>query len=285
MYPPATAPGCRFFSPLQTYYGQEIQTWLKQHPGRIVTHFQVAGLFNKAYLKAATPANAVHAFAKTGIYPFDDNIFPDWMFQPSSTTDRPLTEHDQCQNGQKQPQQGGVDVELPKLGSGTPEATEVEPSTSGFAKAKSTTERFPSTRKRRYYSIQELSPLPQASLGASRKRLRKPSKKGHINSTPDIDELKKEVEEKTTKEREKLSRKAKRKILVEEETDYVSDNEKVEDIDDDEADVACLYCNDIFSRSKTREMWISCQSCGSWCHSECAGVEKRIKQFICELCE
>ncbi|XP_063924691.1 uncharacterized protein LOC135138643 [Zophobas morio] len=122
-----------FFSPLQTYYGQEIQTWLKQHPGRIVTHFQVAGLFNKAYLKAATPANTVHAFAKTGIYPVDDNIFPDWMFQPSSTTDRPLTEHDQCQNGQKQPQQGGVDVELPKLGSGTPEATEVEPSTSRFA--------------------------------------------------------------------------------------------------------------------------------------------------------
>ncbi|KAJ3659521.1 hypothetical protein Zmor_011205 [Zophobas morio] len=53
----------------------------QQHPGRIVTHFQVAGLFNKAYLMAATPANAVHAFAKTGIY--------DWMFQLSSTTDRP----------------------------------------------------------------------------------------------------------------------------------------------------------------------------------------------------
>ncbi|KAJ3656223.1 hypothetical protein Zmor_015317 [Zophobas morio] len=250
-----------------THRLQPLDTRLKQHPGRIVTHFQVAGLFNKAYLKAATPANAVHAFAKTGIYPFDDNIFPDWMFQPSSTTDRPLTEHDQCQNGQKQPQQGSVDVELPKLGSGTPEATEVEPSTLGFAKAK------------------ELSPLPQASLGASRKRLRKPSKKGHINSTPDIDELKKEVEEKTTKEREKLSRTAKRKILVEEEADYVSDNEKVEDTDDDEADVACLYCNDIVSRSKTREIWISCQSCGSWCHSECAGVEKRIKQFICEFCE
>ncbi|KAJ3652315.1 hypothetical protein Zmor_018293 [Zophobas morio] len=88
----------------------------------------------------------------------DDNIFPDWMFQPSSTIGRPLTEHDQCQNGQKQPQQGGVDVELPKLGFGTPEPTEVEPSTSGFAKANSTTERFPSTRKRRCYSIHELSP-------------------------------------------------------------------------------------------------------------------------------
>ncbi|XP_063904724.1 jerky protein homolog-like [Zophobas morio] len=160
-----------------THRLQPLDTWLKQHPGRIVTHFQVAGLFNKAYLKAATPANAVHAFAKTGIYPFDDNIFPDWMFQPSSTTDRPLTEHDQCQNGQKQPQQGGVDVELPKLGSGIPEAPEVEPSTSGFAKAKCTTERFPLTRKQRYYSIHELSPLSQASLGASRKRLRKPSRK------------------------------------------------------------------------------------------------------------
>ena len=40
-----------FFGPLQTYYDQEIQTWLRQHPGRVVTHFQVPGLLNNAYLK------------------------------------------------------------------------------------------------------------------------------------------------------------------------------------------------------------------------------------------
>ena len=77
-----------FFGPLQTYYDQEIQTWLRQHPGRVVTHFQIPGLLNNAYLKSATLPNAVHAFAKTGIYPFNANIFEDWMFAPSLTTEK-----------------------------------------------------------------------------------------------------------------------------------------------------------------------------------------------------
>ncbi|XP_047144756.1 uncharacterized protein LOC124818241 [Hydra vulgaris] len=75
-----------FFGPLQTYYDQEIQTWLRKHPDRVMTHFQVPGLLNNAYLKIATLAKAVHAFAKTGIYPFNPNIFEDWMFVPSLTT-------------------------------------------------------------------------------------------------------------------------------------------------------------------------------------------------------
>ena len=77
-----------FFGPLQIYYDQEIQSWLRQHPGRVVTHFQVAGLLNNAYLKSATSANSVHAFAKTGIYPFDPNIFEDWLFAPSLSTEK-----------------------------------------------------------------------------------------------------------------------------------------------------------------------------------------------------
>ena len=101
------------------------------------------------------------------------------MFQPSTTTDRPLTEQDQCQNDQEQSQHGGVDVELAKPGSVTPESTKVV----------------------------------------------KLNKKRHINSTPGIDELKREVEETVRKKREKLSRKAQKKILVKEEKDDVSDDE------------------------------------------------------------
>ncbi|KAG8227989.1 hypothetical protein J437_LFUL007203 [Ladona fulva] len=38
-----------FMYPLNTYYGQEIEKWLKQHEVRVVTHFQVAKLFAEAY--------------------------------------------------------------------------------------------------------------------------------------------------------------------------------------------------------------------------------------------
>ncbi|KAJ8972417.1 hypothetical protein NQ317_011062 [Molorchus minor] len=75
------------FGPLQVYYDQEVQLWLKQNPGRPVTPFHVAGIFNKAYLKAATPSNAINAYSKTGISPLNPSVFEDWMFSPSLTTD------------------------------------------------------------------------------------------------------------------------------------------------------------------------------------------------------
>ncbi|XP_072392249.1 uncharacterized protein [Diabrotica undecimpunctata] len=88
-----------FFSPLQTYYNKEIQNWLKQNSGRLVTHFQVAGLFKTAYLKSATPANAINAFAKTMIQPFNPDIFEEWMFTPSLVTDKPIkSNQDRTQN-------------------------------------------------------------------------------------------------------------------------------------------------------------------------------------------
>lgn len=75
-----------FFGPLSTYYNQEITSWLKQNPGRVVSHFQVGKIFKAAYQKAATMNNAEKGFVKTGIYPFNKDIFPDWMFEPAETT-------------------------------------------------------------------------------------------------------------------------------------------------------------------------------------------------------
>ncbi|KAK9747215.1 DDE superfamily endonuclease [Popillia japonica] len=77
-----------FFGPLKTYYNhnQEITKWLKTHPGRVVTQFQIGGLLNECYGKAATVQNATHGFAKTGIYPINPDVFPDYIFQASETT-------------------------------------------------------------------------------------------------------------------------------------------------------------------------------------------------------
>jgi len=40
-----------FMQPLKTYYAQEIQIWLRAHPDRVVTRYQISGLVGKAYLK------------------------------------------------------------------------------------------------------------------------------------------------------------------------------------------------------------------------------------------
>ena len=40
-----------FTKSLSIYYDQELEKWLRNHPGRVVTIFQVAELFGIAYTK------------------------------------------------------------------------------------------------------------------------------------------------------------------------------------------------------------------------------------------
>jgi hypothetical protein len=78
-----------FMAPLSTYYQQEVRQWLAMHPGRPVTIYQVGKLYGNAFMKAALMQTAVNGFAQTGIYPQNRNVFPEHLFAPSLTTDRP----------------------------------------------------------------------------------------------------------------------------------------------------------------------------------------------------
>lgn len=78
-----------FFGPLSTYYNQEVEMWLKTHPGRTVTLGKVAKLFSNAYFKSATALNALNGSKASGICPFNPDIFPDHLYLPAATTDCP----------------------------------------------------------------------------------------------------------------------------------------------------------------------------------------------------
>ena len=66
--------------PFKTYYNQEIEKWLLNHPGKRVSHFDVVGIFNKAYLQLADVQKAAKGFECTGIMPFNSHIFTDINF-------------------------------------------------------------------------------------------------------------------------------------------------------------------------------------------------------------
>ena len=60
---------------------------MRRHNGRPVTEYQIAELFGIAYGKAATTANAVSGFRKTGKIPFNPDIFSDVDFVAASVTE------------------------------------------------------------------------------------------------------------------------------------------------------------------------------------------------------
>lgn len=58
--------------------------------------------------------------------------------------------------------------------------------------------------------------------------------------------------------------------------------EKYDTESDDDA--SCIYCEELFSKSRPKEFWVRCQRCSKWSHTLCAGVSNKVKQFTCELC-
>lgn len=52
----------------------------------------------------------------------------------------------------------------------------------------------------------------------------------------------------------------------------------------DEEDSPCIYCNELYSWSVSKELWFQCHICKKWAHAECAGVDRTAKMFICEIC-
>jgi hypothetical protein len=61
-----------FLKPLSVYFNQACDMWMRQHPMRKITQFQISEL-----LGAASVANAASGFARTGIWPVDPNVFQD----------------------------------------------------------------------------------------------------------------------------------------------------------------------------------------------------------------
>lgn len=71
------------YGPIKKYFEIEVNTFQKQHPGRIINQYDIAKLFTGAYLKGATPANAISGFRASGIYPFNSHIIGDEHYAPS----------------------------------------------------------------------------------------------------------------------------------------------------------------------------------------------------------
>jgi hypothetical protein len=75
------------YSPLKKY-SIECDKFMGQHPGRGITQYHVARLFNEEYKKVATLGNAESGFKVTGIYPYAHDLFDEPDFAPSLVTNQ-----------------------------------------------------------------------------------------------------------------------------------------------------------------------------------------------------
>lgn len=71
------------YGPIKKYFEIEVNAFQKAHPGRIINQSDVARLFTSAYLKGATPANAISGFRASGIYPSNRHAIAEEHFAPS----------------------------------------------------------------------------------------------------------------------------------------------------------------------------------------------------------
>lgn len=81
-----------FMRPLSTYYDHAASNWLRSHPGRVITMFQISEIFGQAYMQAATMSTAVNGFRKCGIWPYNQDNFSDADFIAAETTNIPLAQ-------------------------------------------------------------------------------------------------------------------------------------------------------------------------------------------------
>nr|CAH7765086.1 unnamed protein product [Callosobruchus chinensis] len=68
------------FKPMEVYYTQAMEKWLRSNVGRTVSQYQVAALLNEAYSRAATLENAANGFRASGVWPVNRHVFQDSDF-------------------------------------------------------------------------------------------------------------------------------------------------------------------------------------------------------------
>ena len=78
------------FGPFKESLRNSFQDWLNLNPGKRISIHEVAELSRNPYTLSFTPSNIISGFQKSGISPFNRDIFPASLFLPSFVTDRPI---------------------------------------------------------------------------------------------------------------------------------------------------------------------------------------------------
>ncbi|XP_043215542.1 uncharacterized protein LOC122378496 [Amphibalanus amphitrite] len=74
------------FKAIKSSYNSAADSWMRAHPGRRVTEYEVAQIFGTAYTRAATMERAINGFRASGIWPCE-MLFTEEDFAPAGLTE------------------------------------------------------------------------------------------------------------------------------------------------------------------------------------------------------
>lgn len=77
------------FGPFKMHYNRAVDEWMLNNPGIPMNIYNIADVVGKAFPLAFTPSNIIKSFERSGIHPFNSNVFDDSDFLSSYVTDRP----------------------------------------------------------------------------------------------------------------------------------------------------------------------------------------------------
>lgn len=236
-----------YFKSFNSYYDAYITRWLKNHAGRTFGLYQIAGAVKEAFEKSSSVETATNGFRKTGIWPFNDEMFQNWEFAPSRTTERNISV--------KQPSSDSEE-DLPL---------------SHVAK-KLIAEGVHSKIK-----IVDISPLPVAQENQKKASSRKSLKSTILTESP----YKNELENLQNQQSTKNIKTATRAIFNENPKKKSPKNTTVTTTTAGDDNTSCKVCGENYARSA--EDWYKCHECSEWTHESC-GVLDEIN-FTCASCE
>ncbi|KAK6166826.1 hypothetical protein SNE40_023441 [Patella caerulea] len=76
------------FGPLKKKVSQAQSNWLRNHPGKPIGIYDIASILCEPWKLSMTMTNICSGFRKSGIYPYNCDIFSDSEYMPSDVTDR-----------------------------------------------------------------------------------------------------------------------------------------------------------------------------------------------------
>ena len=78
------------YKPFKSAYGRAIDNWMRSNLGKTITIYDIPEFVSHAQMHGLTAQNIVSGFQRTGIFPFNQDVFSETEFAPAAITDRDL---------------------------------------------------------------------------------------------------------------------------------------------------------------------------------------------------